>query len=116
MEQWYLALAQASGPAPAPAQSIWSSMVLMALVFAIFYFLVIRPQQKQAKEHRAMASSLKKGDSIVFANGIYGRIVEVAEKTLIVDIADKVKIKVNRDAVAGRVGLEPQDDQAGKKK
>ena len=99
MQLWYVALAQAS---PANQQSqLMSTLTMMAILFAIFYFLLIRPQQKQAKERRAMLAALKKGDNVVVAGGIHARIMEIGEGVLVVEIADKVRIKVNRDSVVG---------------
>lgn len=106
MSQWFVALAQASGAPASPQGSIFSTLTMMVVIFAIFYFLLIRPQQRQAKAHRAMLSALKKGDSVVVAGGIHGRIVEVEERTLLVEIADRVKVKVNREAVAGLANAE----------
>jgi preprotein translocase subunit YajC len=65
----------------------------------IFYFLLIRPQQKRAKEHKAMVESLKKGDKIITNGGIYAQVIDVKENFLKVEIADNVRIKMKRDAV-----------------
>ena len=76
----------------------------LILMFVIFYFLLIRPQQKRQKEHREMLNSLKKGDSIITGGGIHGRITGVkGDSILVVEIADKVRVKVNRNNVAGLV-------------
>ncbi len=71
------------------------------LMFVIFYFLLIRPQQKRNKEHQQMIGSLKKGDRIITNGGIYGRITGLDESTLTVEIADRVRVKVVRANVAG---------------
>ena len=73
--------------------------------FAITYFLLIRPRQKEQKKHQEMLTSVKKGDHILTTGGIYGLVENVKEKEgiLIVKIADKVKIEVARSAVASRV-------------
>jgi len=78
----------------------FSAFVPLILMFAIFYFLLIRPQQKKQNEHRQMIESLKKGDRIVTAGGIHGRITGVDENILTVEIADKVRVKLNRGNVA----------------
>src|SRR4029434_9211165 len=94
------AFAQGQG-APAPQSSPSMSFLFpLVLVFLIFYFLLIRPQQKQQKERMKMVSEIKKGDSIVTNSGIYGKVTGVTDKILTVDIADNVKIKLDRDAVA----------------
>jgi preprotein translocase subunit YajC len=69
-------------------------------MFVIFYFLLIRPQQKKTKEHRQMISNLKKGDRIVTSGGIHGRITGMDESTITVEIADKVRVKVVRGNVS----------------
>jgi preprotein translocase subunit YajC len=73
------------------------------ILFAIFYFLLIRPQQKKAKEHREMISNLKKGNRIVTSGGIYGTIISIDDTTIGLEIAEKVKIKLSRGNVAGRI-------------
>lgn len=76
------------------------SLAPMVLIFVVFWFLLIRPQQKKAKEHRAMVAALKRGDRVVTNGGIYGQVTHVADDHLMVEIADGVKIKLARDAVA----------------
>ena len=76
----------------------------LVLMFAIFYFLLIRPQQKKAKQHKEMLGSLKRGDSIITTGGIYGRIVEVNDNSMNIEVADKVRIKVAKGFVHGLAG------------
>ena len=76
----------------------------LVLMFAIFYFLLIRPQQKKSKQHKEMLSSLKRGDSIITTGGIYGRIVEVNDNIMTVEVADKIRIKVGKGFVHGFAG------------
>jgi len=82
------------------------------ILFAIFYFLLIRPQQKKAKEHREMINNLKKGNRIITSGGIYGTIESIDDTTIGLEIAEKVKIKVSR----GNVGALVSDTQVGQKK
>ena len=79
----------------------FTGFIPLILMFVIFYFLLIRPQQKKTKEHRQMVSNLKKGDRIVTSGGIHGRITGMDESTLTVEIADKVRVKVARGNVSG---------------
>ena len=72
----------------------------MILIFVVFYFLLIRPQQKRAKEHRNMVANLAKGDEVVTNGGTLGRILEVDENFLTVEVAKGVNIKVQRAAVS----------------
>jgi preprotein translocase subunit YajC len=93
------AWAQAAG-APAGGSDILMSMAPMVLIFVVFWFLLIRPQQKKAKEHRAVVAALKRGDRVVTSGGIYGQVTHVADDHLMVEIAEGVKIKITRDAVS----------------
>jgi preprotein translocase subunit YajC len=78
----------------------FTGFIPLILMFVIFYFLLIRPQQKKTKEHRQMITSLKKGDRIVTSGGIHGRITGMDEVTLTVEIADRVRVKVARGNVS----------------
>jgi len=88
------AMAQTAGGAPASAGA--TPFIMMAVFVVIFYFLLIRPQQKKQKEHQAMLGKLAAGDEVVTAGGILGRIVEVGDQFLTIEIADNVRIKVQR--------------------
>ena len=95
-----LLLAQAAAPAGAPQQpNIFMSMMPLIFIFIIFYFLLIRPQQRKAKEHAKLVSALKTGDSVVTNAGIHGVISNVKDKTVIVKIADNVKVEFDRAAI-----------------
>ncbi len=90
-------LAQA---APAQAEGGGLSMILMMVVlFGLMYFMMIRPQMKRQKEHRALVAGLAKGDEVVTGGGIAGRVDEVGETFLTVEIAPNVKVKVQKGAV-----------------
>ncbi|MEE9615290.1 MAG: preprotein translocase subunit YajC [Thermodesulfobacteriota bacterium] len=94
-------LAYAEGGA-APAAAGFASMVPLLILFAIFYFLLIRPQQKKAKEHNDMVARLQKGDNVITNGGLHGRVTSVGDETVTVEVADGVRVKVTRDAVAAR--------------
>ncbi|MCG6117288.1 MAG: preprotein translocase subunit YajC [Aquimonas sp.] len=89
------AFAQAAGPQPSP----WSPLIMLAIFFLVFFFLVIRPQMKRAKEHREMVSALSKGDEVITSGGVAGRIDEVGESFLTVEVADGVRVKVQKQAI-----------------
>ena len=95
-------IAYAMGPGGAGGEGAGGlgAFVPLILMFVIFYFLLIRPQQKKTKEHRQMVANLKKGDRIVTSGGIHGRITGMDEVTLTVEIADKVRVKVQRGNVS----------------
>jgi len=103
IENLYAAGAKAPSGGAALAQ-----FLPLILIFIVFYFLLIRPQQKKQKEHREMLMNLKKGDEVITAGGIYGKIVGVTEQVLTLEVAENVKIKVNRNYIARKVTREPQ--------
>jgi preprotein translocase subunit YajC len=76
------------------------SFLPLVLIFVVFWFLLIRPQQKKAKEHRNMVEALKKGDEIVTNGGLLGRITKVNEHFVSVEIADGTEVQIQRFAVA----------------
>lgn len=91
--------AQAAPAAGAPGGNL-SFIIMLVGMFALMYFMVIRPQSKRAKEHRAMVSSLEAGSEIATQGGIVGKVTEVSEQFLTVEIADNVRIKLQRHMVA----------------
>ena len=80
-----------------------TAFVPLILMFVIFYFLLIRPQQKKAKEHKAMLDNLKRGNRVVTSGGIFGTIVSLDDTTVGLEIAEKVKIKVARGNIGGLI-------------
>jgi len=86
-----------------------TAFVPLILMFVIFYFLLIRPQQKKQKNLRSMISNLKKGDRIITSGGLHGRITSLDDSTLTVEIADKVRVKVSRGSVSAQVTPPSQD-------
>ncbi len=95
-----IAYAMGQGGAGGGAGGGFTAFVPLILMFVIFYFLLIRPQQKKTKEHRQMVENLKKGDRIVTTGGIHGRITGMSDTTLTVEISDKVRVKVGRGNVS----------------
>ena len=75
------------------------------LIFVIFYFLVILPQQKRQKQQKAMLEALKKGDKVVTASGIWGTITNIGKETVTLQIADNTKIRMQRDHIARLRGV-----------
>jgi preprotein translocase subunit YajC len=93
------AFAQAAGDAGAAAA--FTSFVPLILIFAIMYFLLIRPQQKKMKEHKAMVEALRRGDQVLTQGGIVGKVVKVQEDGMVeVEIAEGVKVKVLKHTIA----------------
>ena len=100
--------------APAASQQVagggMGMFVPMLLIFAIFYFMMIRPQQRKEKERRKMIEELRAGARVVFAGGFIGTIVEAAEKTFKIEIADNVVVEVARSSVQDVI--KPEEAQA----
>ena len=95
-------LAYAQGTADAAgAGSMMSFVVPMIFMVVIFYFLLIRPQQKKSKEHKALLDNLKKGDRIITSGGMIGTIINIDDQIVNVEIADKVRIEMGRPYIAG---------------
>lgn len=90
----------AQGGAGQPAGSGFSGIFMMVIIFGIFYFILIRPQQKKVKEHKKMVEELKKGDKIITQGGIYGMVEGAGPNTLTVKIAEGTKVKIARSSVA----------------
>jgi len=101
----FLSIAYAMGQAPqqpgAEAPNPLISLMPLILMFVIFYFLLIRPQQKKQKDHKAMLSELKKNDQVITSGGIYGTIVNIKDNTYVIRVDDNVKIEISKTAVSG---------------
>ncbi len=83
----------------AAASDPWLSMLPLVIIFVVFYFLLIRPQQKRQKEHKDLISKLVTGDEVVTAGGVLGKVTEVGESFVHVEISDGVHIKVQRQTI-----------------
>jgi len=105
-----IAWAQGAGGAGAGPGPLVNLMPI-ALMFVILYFLMIRPQQKRAREHETMVQNLKRGDDVVTTGGIHGRIQSIADKILTVEIAPNVRIRLDRDQVASVVRATRNEDR-----
>lgn len=86
--------------AAAPSNSLMSFLPLI-IIFVIFYFLLIRPQMKRAKEHKKLVAELGNGDEVVTNGGLLGKITKVGESFVTVELADNVQIKLQRHAITG---------------
>ena len=92
------AMAEAA-PAAGQAQDPIAALLPFIILFVVFYFLLIRPQSKRAKAHKAMVEAVGKGDEVITQGGLYGKITEVSEEYLQVQLADNVEVKVQRAAI-----------------
>ena len=85
--------------APAGGASSYSGILMMVLIFVVFYFFMIRPQQKRQKEIKKQREAMKAGDSVVTSGGIYVKVKDIKETTVTVEIADNVRIKIDKNSV-----------------
>lgn len=100
----------------APAQgaaSAWVQLLPFALVLAIFYFIILLPMKRRQQKVQAFLSGLKEGDKVVTSGGIYGTITRVGEQALQLQIAERVRIDVSRNAIVGYQGQEPVAESSG---
>lgn len=83
-----------------------SFLFMIIPLFLIFYFLMFRPQKKRADEQKALLSSLKKGDMVITQGGLHGRITGLTDSTVTLEIAEKIRVKVSRSHISGRIRSE----------
>ena len=88
----------AEGAAQRPGSS-WSMWVMLALIFVVMYFFMIRPQRKQQKELETFRASLKKGDKVVTTGGIYGTVDEVTDRTILIKVDGDVKLRMDKNSI-----------------
>jgi len=110
-----IAYAMGQGGAGQGGSGAFAGFIPLILMFVIFYFLLIRPQQKRSKEHRQMISNLKKGDRVITTGGLHGRITGLDDTTMTLEIADKVRVKVARGNVAGLAQAAPVQTKSDEK-
>jgi preprotein translocase subunit YajC len=104
-------IAYAADAAPAAGNPL-APFIPLIIIFAIFYFLLIRPQQKKQKQHIAMLNAIKAGDEVMTGGGIYGKVTKVIDNnTFIVEIADGVTIKVAKSGIAQKVTAETAQEK-----
>jgi preprotein translocase subunit YajC len=96
-----IAFAQLTPGGGGPSQLL--SFLPLVLVFVIFYFLLIRPQQKKAKDHQQMLGKLKKNDEVMTSGGIYGKVTALTDNIVTVEVAPNVRIRVNRPQISAVV-------------
>ncbi len=77
----------------------YSSMIMLVLIIVVFYFFMIRPQVKRQKELKKYRESLKKGDKIITTGGIYGKVAEINENTITIEVEEKMHLKIDKNAV-----------------
>jgi len=84
---------------PAAAPNPWQFPIMMVVLFAVMYFIMIRPQMKRAKEHRAMLDKLSRGDEVITSGGIAGTVTDIGDNFVTLEVADNVRVRVQKAAV-----------------
>ncbi|MEO8673271.1 MAG: preprotein translocase subunit YajC [Tahibacter sp.] len=97
--EFLISSAHAQTADPAAAGNMMQTVITMAILFGAFYFMMIRPQMKRAKEQRTMIAALAKGDEVVTSAGMLGRITDLADSYVSVEIAPNVTVKLQRQAI-----------------
>ena len=100
---WFegIAWAQQGASQAGGEQVIFTTVVPLVLLFAIFYFLIIRPQTQKASEHTKMLGGLKRNDEVITTGGLIGRINELGDKVVVLEIAPNVRVRIERTQIAG---------------
>jgi preprotein translocase subunit YajC len=80
--------------------SLVSTIIMFGAIFLIFYFMIIRPQQKRSKERAKLLSNIQKGDKVVTSGGMHGTVIHIEEKTVLIQVSDNVKLKFERAAIS----------------
>jgi len=87
---------------------MFGALAPLLLMFLVFYFLLIRPQQKRTKQHRDFLEAIQKGDEVLTSGGIHGRVTGITDNVVTLEIADKVRIKIQRSNIAGAKARTPE--------
>lgn len=95
-----MAGAPGGGAGASGGMAAFQQIIPLVFMFAIFYFLLIRPQQKKAKEHKALLESMKKGDNVITAGGVHGKITAVDDTIVTLEVANNVNVKITKSFIA----------------
>src|SRR5215475_9634282 len=106
------AYAMAQAPNGGGSGAVMTQLLFFAAIFAIFYFLLIRPQQRQRKDRESMLGAVKKGDRVVTSSGMHGTVVGLSENTMTLKVADSVRLDFDRSAL-GRIVPAAAEKESG---
>lgn len=109
-----LNLAYAQDPTGATGPGPLVTLIPFVLIFVIMYFLVVRPQQKKVKAHQEMLNKLKKNDEVMTSGGIYGKVIDLKESVVTLEVAPNVRIRVHRPQIASVLTAEKTTVKEGK--
>jgi preprotein translocase subunit YajC len=115
---WLALLAQSNAQGKGGGQQVpgclgggMAQLIPILLMFVVFYFLLIRPQQKKAREHQNMLANLKRGDQIVTTGGLMGKITGIDDRVVTLEVAEKIRLRVLRSHIAGKQGTSEAEEQ-----
>ena len=109
---WDIAFAQTAQGPSGPSTLI--SLAPLLLIFVIFYFLLIRPQQKRGKEHREMLADLKRNDEVMTTGGVYGKVVGLTDTVVTLEVAPNIRIRVHRPNISQQIKIEKASGKEAK--
>ena len=89
-----------------------AAFIPFVLIFVIFYFLILRPQQKQGKQRQEMLKAIKRGDDVITSGGLYGKVLNIVDDVITLEIAKGVSVRVSRTGISGLAGTNVEDDKA----
>ncbi len=101
---WDIAFAQAAASSSGPSTLV--SLFPLVLIFAIFYFLLVRPQQKKSKDHRNMLAQLKKNDEVLTAGGMFGKVIALTDTVVTLEVAPNTRVRINRPQISQLMKVE----------
>ena len=106
-----IVLGQAQGAPAGASGGIGQMLIMIVPLFVIMYFLMIRPQQKKQKEHDQMLQGIKAGDKVMTSSGMFGKVVKVAERRVVLEVADRVQVEFLIDAVSQVINETPAAEE-----
>jgi len=101
---WDIAFAQGTAASSGPSTLV--SLFPLVLIFVIFYFLLVRPQQKKSKDHRNMLAQLKKNDEVLTAGGMFGKVIAITDTVVTLEVAPNTRVRINRPQISQLMKVE----------
>lgn len=89
-----------------------TAFIPFILIFVIFYFLILRPQQKQSRQRQELLKSIKRGDNVITSGGLYGKVLNIVDDVITLEIAKGVSVRVSRAGISGLAGTNGEDDKS----
>jgi len=113
MNEILLAIAAAPSQGGGQGNQLFGTLMPLVLIFVIFYFLLIRPQQRKAKDHQGFLDGLEKGADVVTNSGIIGKVTGISKSTITLEVAPKIKMRFLKSAIAGKAPQMAEEQESG---